>query len=117
LLLVTAAFWGEKLVLVKERTGMGGMSGEGAHAELDRDDSMREFRRSLLGVAAGSGAVCGVKGVEGVFPDRGPLTLASYFFEGPMAMRASESLWLMERRRLCGDCLMMGEAAFVVEVS
>lgn len=41
-----------------------------------------------------------------------------FLFEGlEIAILARESFWLMERRRLCGVFLMMGEAAEVVEFS
>lgn len=59
----------------------------------------------------------GVTGVTGV-PAFTPLTLESHFLvDGVMAMRARERRWEMERRRLCGDCFIMGDAALVVAFS
>ena len=56
-------------------------------------------------------------GVSGMFPVR-LFTLESHFFvEGVMAILARESFSEMERRRLCGDCLRIGDAAFVLEFS
>jgi hypothetical protein len=47
-----------------------------------------------------------------------PLIRESHFFdEEPIVILASESFCDMERRRLWGACLMIGEAALVVEFS
>jgi hypothetical protein len=75
--------------------------------------------KKLLEEGAGCWAVRGVKGVAGVGGILGlPLTRESHFLvEGPIAIFARESFMDMERRRLCGEDLRIGEAAFVVDVS
>lgn len=110
------------------KVGIGGaVSGEGPLVEsLCRDLGRRivDARRSFWGLMKlelpSSGAVCGVRGVYGVDGVAGilPLTRVSYvFLEGPIAILASASFIEMERSRLCGGCLMMGDAEWVLEFS
>lgn len=103
--------------------GMGGISGGGPTLEVGRE-AILEFRRSRFVVENEvGGAVWGVRGVYGVMGMGGeltdfPLTRESHFLvEGEMAILARESFCDMDRRRLWGEDLMMGEAEDTVDVS
>lgn len=116
--ILLAAFLGE--ASVECDVGSSGIaSGEGPRAVPGRLDGIkREFRRSLL--VLGSGAVRGVRGVAGVggmFPARALRRESHFFVDGVMAMRARDSFCEMERRRLCGLDLMMGDAALLFAFS
>jgi len=64
--------------------------------------------------------VWGVNGVRGMGGEVTPfpLTLESHFFvEGEMAILAKASFCDIERKRLCGEDLIIGEAEDTVDVS
>jgi hypothetical protein len=116
-------FWAMALVLM---VGTGGAnSGEGPLIESRPRDLGRRIvdaRRSFCGLMKlelpSRGAVCGVSGVEGVGGIL-PLTRASYvFFEGlVMAILARASFIEIDRNRLCGAGLMIGDDESLLEVS
>jgi hypothetical protein len=118
-------FWGEDL---RESgngiVGTGGISGE-MLCRVGGRDSTFELRRNfwngevllMAGAVIGVIGVLGVRGVGGKFAGF-PLTRESHFLvEGVIAILARESFCEMDRRRLCGGDLIMGEAALLVAFS
>jgi hypothetical protein len=109
--------------------GTGGAnSGEGPRIESRPRDLGRRIvdaRRNFCGLMKlelpSRGAVCGVSGVYGVEGVGGalPLTRVSYvFLEGPpIAILARASFIEMERNRLWGAGLMIGDAESLLDVS
>jgi hypothetical protein len=92
---------------------------------VDERVIMRELRCNFFNgdVLDAGGAVCGVMGEYGLDGVMGvlaafPFTLESHFrVDGEIAILARERRAEMERRRLCGGDLMMGEAELMVEDS
>jgi hypothetical protein len=83
-----------------------------------------EFRRSLVVCGDAklpcTGAVCGVLGVAGVGGIMPALLFgrkSHFFVEGVIAILARESFCDIERSRLCGADLIMGDAEVVEAVS
>jgi hypothetical protein len=109
--------------------GTGGAnSGEGPRIESRPRDLGRRIvdaRRNFCGLMKlelpSRGAVCGVSGVNGVEGVGGalPLTRVSYvFLEGALiAILARASFIEMDRNRLWGAGLMMGDAESLLDVS
>lgn len=106
------------------KVGTGGISGLGPRCVGGRDNILEFLRSLFIGEELDTGgAVCGVMGengvagVGGMFPDL-PWILESHFLvEGVMAILASDSFCEIERRRLCGPDLMIGDAALVIVFS